>query len=349
MTDELRARLDDAAVRLRRRLLALDAGALDISDYSRRYLEGHRANGAAHLNVCAHILWLSLRNGGGGTGQTGLIDYGGGNGLLSLLAREAGVGMVVFNDIFPTSCADAQNLASVLGLEADHYVSGDVADLIAYLRQYSIDCRAICSYDVIEHVYDISAFLNALPQVSVGPLRIVMASSANALNLRIKRRIMRLQRQVENEDRVEERGHKERDALTAYRSIREDIIRGRAPTLDHEEVDALATLTRGLAREDVEKAVDSFLATGAFPRAPTHPTNTCDPTTGNWAERLMDPFALAQILAGAGLEAHIEPGYYGFYVGWRALVGSILNTVIGATGSAGLRFAPYYILVGDRR
>lgn len=349
MTDELRERIDGAAVRFRRRLMALDTGALHISDYARRYLEGYRAHGAAHLNVCAHILWLSLRKAGAGMGQTGLIDYGGGNGLLALLARELGVGTVVFNDIFPTSCADARRLASVLGLEADHYVSGDIADLLAYLGQNSIECHAICSYDVIEHVYDISAFLNALPRVSAGSLRVVMASSANAINPRIKRRIIRLQRQVENEDRVKETGHKDRDALRAYRSIRADIIRGRAPTLGLEQVDALAALTRGLARQDVEAAVDSFLSTGALPRAPAHPTNTCDPITGNWAERLMDPFALPQILVRAGLDAHIEPGYYGFHVGWRAFVGSILNEVIRVTGAAGLRFAPYYILVGYRR
>lgn len=349
MTESNQEHIDEAVGRLRRKLMALDVRALGISDYSKKYLESYRAHGAAHLNVCAHILSLSVRASRGDMGLTGLIDYGGGNGLLSLLAREAGVGTVVFNDIFETSCTDAQRLASVLGLEADHYVSGDIADLIAYLGRNAIECQAICSYDVIEHVYDISSFLKALPQVSVGPLRAVMASAANGLNPRIKRRLMRMQQQIDNEDRVEETGHKERDALRAYRDIRADIIRGRAPTLDREQVDALASLTRGLAQVDVEVAVDSYRATGAFPPAPAHPTNTCDPTTGNWAEHLMDPFALADMIVSAGLDAHVESGYYGFHLGQRAVIGSLLNRVIAATGSLGLRLAPYYILVGDRR
>jgi hypothetical protein len=349
MRDRHQPQIDEAAGRLRRKLMALDIGALDISDYSRNYLRGYRAHGAAHLNVCAHILSLSVRASRVDMARTGLIEYGGGNGLLSLLAREAGVGTVVYNDIFETSCTDAQRLASVLGLEADHYVPGDIPDLIAYLATNAIECQVICSYDVIEHVYDISAFLKVLPHVSGGPLRVVMASAANALNPRIKRRLMRIQRQVDNEDRVEETGHKERDALKAYRDIRADIIRGRAPTLDREQVDALATLTRGLAQVDIEAAVDSYRATGTYPPAPTHPTNTCDPITGNWAEHLMDPFALADMLVRAGLDAHVESGYYGFYLGRRGVIGSLLNRVIRATGSWGLRLAPYYILIGDKR
>ena len=48
-----------------------------------------------------------------------------------------------------------------------------------------------------------------------------------------------------------------------------------------------------------------------LPAAPVHPTNTCDPRTGNWAEHLMDLGTLRKKLAARGFESRILTGYYG--------------------------------------
>ena len=338
------AELRRAAHRLRRKLVALDIAKLNISSYSKEYLEASRLNGAAQLNVFADIVHRTVPGDMAFRDAT-IVDYGGGNGLIALLAREAGVGGVLYNDIFEGSCRDAKEIAVQLGLEADHYVPGDLDDLIRYLKEHAITVHGLCSYDVIEHVYEIVPFLRQLPQVSDGPLRIVMASAANGRNPRIRRRLMDVQRRVELDDGV---GLEGRDSLRAYRSMRADIINQHAPDLPPADAAALAAATRGLVENGIRTAVDRFRQTGTYPPAPEHPTNTCDPLTGNWAEHLMNPFALAKVLAGAGMRASVEPGRYGFYQGVRGAIAAPLNLLIGALGKRGLALAPHYVLIGER-
>ena len=333
-----------AVRRLRSKLFGLDIGSLAISRYSKEYLEASRSNGAAQLNVFADILARTLPP-GLSPGDATIVDYGGGNGLIALLAREAGIGTVVYNDIFDGSCADAREIGVRLDLEADHYVPGDLDDLIRYVEQRGLAVDGLCSYDVIEHVYDIVPFLRRLPRIASGPLRIVMASAANEHNPRIRRRLMAVQRRVELEDGV---GLEGRDSLRAYRTMRADIIRRHAPDLAPGDVAMLASSTRGMVEDGIRAAVDRFRATGQRPEPPAHPTNTCDPLTGNWAEHLMDPFDLAAELSEAGMRAGVEAGRYGFYRGIRGAIAFPLNRLIGVLGKRGLALAPHYVLVGER-
>jgi hypothetical protein len=46
----------------------------------------------------------------------------------------------------------------------------------------------------------------------------------------------------------------------------------------------LAKKTRGLMKDDIEKLVEEYIASGKITYQPDHPTNTCDPYTGNWAD-----------------------------------------------------------------
>ena len=338
-----------AVQRLRGKLLAVRSSDLSMSDYSRRYFEGTLVNGVSKLNLYAFLLFLAHH--GKAPEQAslgGVVDYGGGNGLLALLAREAGIGTVVYTDIDGGSARDAAQLAAAVGLEADHYVVGDLADVTSYLRARAIRCEAICSYDVIEHVYDVDAFLRQLAVVTPGELRVILGSGANARNPRLRRRLMADQIRVENEDRTPDRGHKERDATRAYAQIRRSMIEELMPNLPTETINDLGKRTRGMARSDIEASVRRFAESGVLPPFPTHPTNTCDPNTGNWAEHLMDPNELAQTLAASGLGSQVLPGYYNPYVGWKGAVAAGLNLVIKTAGKHGLLLAPYYVVIGQR-
>ena len=346
----LASRVDDAASRLYEKLLRVDVQALNVSDYFGRYLRDHLGNPLPSLVLYSHILFLSLR-GIAESPEVGFVDYGGGTGLLSLLAREAGVADVIYNDIYDVSCVDARTLAVTLGLEADHYVLGDIEDLSAYLREHSLRCRSIASYDVIEHIYDIDSYLRAVPDVSPGPLRVVFASGANASNPIYRWSVTRKQRAIENLDRPPAAEQKLRDTTRAYRGVREEMIRQHAPTLTLEDVRYLGNVTRGLMKPDIEDAVDRFLDSGESPAGLVHPTNTCDPYTGNWCEHLMDPLELARSLTASGIPTQVRVGYWADFAqrGWKRLPIRIVNGAIRMSGvQGGLRFAPYYILCGNR-
>jgi hypothetical protein len=346
--DKIAARVDEAARRLNEKLMSVDVRALDVSDYFRRYLQIHLKHALPSLQLYSHILFLAIH--GIDEGSDGyFVDYGGGPGLLALLAREADVPNLIYNDIYDISCADARTLGVTLNLEADHYVLGDIAELSSYLRERSIHCRSIASFDVIEHVYDIDSYLRAVSGMSSGPLRVVFASGANTFNPLLRRGLMKRQHEVENIDRDPVVGQKLRDTTRAYRRVREEMIREHAPELGVDEVRQLGAATRGMIQADIERAVDQFVQTGQSPTELAHRTNTCDPYTGNWCEHLMDPEALAKTLSASGVPATVRLGYWGEYPQpWKRFALGIANMAIRISGEQGRRLAPYYVIYGDR-
>ena len=88
---------------------------------------------------------------------------------------------------------------------------------------------------------------------------------------------------------------------------------------------------------------------GGIDQALDHPTNTCDPYTGNWAEHLMDLNHLREILLDEGFEASVLCGYYGSSNrSIRTLIAVLLNTVITLLGRKGLIFANFYMIYGRK-
>jgi len=160
---------------------------------------------------------------------------------------------------------------------------------------------------------------------------------------------MRAQKRLETVDRQPAYGHKARDTTRAYRAIRREIIQRHAPALPANEVDDLVAATRGQMQGDIEKTVDAFVTTRSMPAAPKHPTNTCDPYTGNWAEQLMEPRDLASILAAVGIPTTVRSGYWGDHPQLLKRVPyMMLNAAIRLKPRSGLPLAPYYILYGER-
>lgn len=336
--------------RLRAKLRQVDVEALAISDYARTYLKGVLANNTARLAVYEHLLSLAFPN--GMVEGTLVIDHGGGNGLLSLLAKEIRL-RVIYSDINQEATEGARALGEALGLPADHYVTGDTADLADYIREHRLFPRALISNDVIEHVYDQTEFLRSiaamLPPSPVSvPFTIVMGSEANGANPRIRRRTIAMQKAVETQDRQRGPGHRTLDSLRSYRSLRADIIRASMPTAHPTLVDQLAEWTRGMNQRDIERAVEEYPKRG-LPTRLTHPTNTCDPITGNWAERLMDPRSLVATLEALGFRSRVVPGLYAPNTGAKGIIARALDVPIRILGRLALPVSPYYVVVGHRR
>ena len=280
------------------KLIGLDYAALPISDYSKRYL-GEILGAvdvavARYVTILEHLLVLTPFQ---SLGATRLIDYGGGTGLLSLLAREAGVGEVYYNDIYEVSCHDAKVLAGALGLERRGYLPGDLPAVAARCRELDLRFDCIGSYDVIEHIYDMHEFLSRIEAIAAPRCVMFMLSGANPYNPTIVAELTATQERIENQDRTPGYGHKQRDSTRAYLAIRRDIVRSilklRHASLSESETESLAKATRGLAKKDIAKAVQTYLRSGILPEPDRRfPGNTCDPVTGNWAEHLMDFEAL---------------------------------------------------------
>lgn len=341
--------INEAAERLHRKLGACDVKALDISDYNKRYMGHYVERLESSLQLYTDILLRSLSGSGIAPGESTLVDYGGGCGMLSLLARELGVGGVVYSDIYDVSCRDARVIGESLGLSADHYVEGDVDDLLGFLKENKLVCHAVASHDVIEHIYDMEEFIQKIALISDSRLTFVMTSSANILNPNAVRQISRKQIAHEHQDRQGEWGSKERDSLKSYLKIRREAIvarlKERECEVDESTIEELARNTRGMMVADSLRCADEYLKTKRMPAPPGHPTNTCDPMTGNWSEHLMDQPYLVGLLTKAGFRARVCKGYYGSSGSTlKSIVKKSLNIAIRLSGEQGMRLSPYYIL-----
>jgi hypothetical protein len=180
-----------------------------------------------------------------------------------------------------------------------------------------------------------------------------MSSGANSFNPFVRKKLMKEQIEKEHKDREAKWGHKERDSLESYLNIRKNMVREYAyemnKALTKNEIDQLAKSTRGKMKEDIQKCIDGYLKTGEFPEELSHPTNTCDPYTGNWAEHLIDPYLLTKILSERGFKSCVLGGYYGRPKNaLKRLLGTVSNIYISAFKKQGLKVAPFYTIYGKR-
>lgn len=344
------AGLSRAKACISRKLRRLDLRPGYISEYNQRYLQSKIENLDSTLKTYAQLLKLCLTGTGIPLARFVLVDYGGGSGVLSFLAKELGIGTVICNDIYDVSCRDVTRLSDALDLPLDHVVEGDVGDLVNHVQVKSLDVHAVVSYDVMEHIYDVESHFRELALLSPRrSFRVIYASGANIENPWYVHAVTRKQREAENRNRKAEPGHKERDSLRSYHDIRGEIIRAHAPRLRADEIERLAKATRGLIKADIERTVDEYLTTGRVTYKIDHPTNTCDPYTGNWCEHLMNISWLTRTVRRAGFSVAIIPGRYLLAGRWdRRLAKLAANAVIQVFGRAALPVAPYYVVRAKR-
>jgi hypothetical protein len=230
-------------------------------------------------------------------------------------------------------------------------VNGDIGALLLYLKNNKLNCDALVSHDTIEHIYDIDDFLDKVIRVSIGPLVLMLSSGANPLNPLISRGLKKLQYQMEFEGKPKKEGEDPRDTGLAYLPLRLKIIDDAKSSLTQQEKGILAIKTRGMRSEDILKALKIYETEHKYPALLGHPTNTCDPITGNWCECLLDPYILKRKLAITGLKTAALPGYYGSSGGGshlKKIMMFILNIIIALTGNHGLKAAPFYCLYAER-
>lgn len=339
---ELRALIGSSAQALGLAAQGTDVKKANLDKYSRRYLLDY-LNDPHWLEHYTYLLAVALD---GLEPPITIVDYGGGTGLMSCLAKWLSLGPVIYTDVYDVSCRDAKTIGRMLGSEADAYVQGTERQLIEYLGGCDKQSLVIVSFDVLEHIYNPVVFLNTIGPfcASYPRARIVMSSSANTLNPRTKRLTERLQRKLETENRAPKDGQKERDTLEAWSAVRGRMIKESFPHLSSDDVAMLADRTRGLAGTDIIAAATFYVKKRIVPQ-PAHPTNTCDPVTGNGGENLLDPHALISVLEQHGLRGQVLPGYYARCRSIpKRMLTRCLNTAIAAAPDLGLRVAPHYII-----
>ncbi|MDR1919579.1 MAG: class I SAM-dependent methyltransferase [Tannerellaceae bacterium] len=318
------------ATDLATRLQAIDYDSLPISEYNKRYIRSMRPALEYYLKIYARCLQQGIWAAELPPAALTLIDYGGGSGFLSLLAKEAGFGQVIYIDLNPLSAATAEVLKQQTAKGPDLILTGDSAELAAYCRSHAIVPQLLIATDLIEHVYDLRAFFDEVCTLNRG-MHLIFTTASTPFNPFVKSRLHCFMKGCESGKLVSPN----------YLSRRREFIRTHYPHFTGQQTEQWSRHTRGLNYAGIRQAIEA----GSLP-LPADKYNTCDPETGNWAERILPIRAYRHLLAAHGYRLSVKTGFYNARRKNPALslVCHGLNALIRCSGWGGRLISPFIVL-----
>jgi protein-L-isoaspartate O-methyltransferase len=257
---------------------ALKPSSLSLNAYNQKYLERYLTKLEYNTYIAASIAqhFWQYKN-------SSLIDFGGGIGFNAAFFKYVGFDSIILVDHDALCIQDAQKIHATLGLKVAGYVSGG----LDYLKRINLNNTIVASRDVIEHVYNLKEFF----QITSSAFLNAHNTAAIHNSFFRKQEFERIHHKAENIGFNEE-GLKAMDSSLAYSQLRRNFIRSNYPDL--ENIDTAVLDTRGLNYNDIER----FLTQKHYDKLAKQLlySNTCNPETGNWAERTL-PFEAYKMFA----------------------------------------------------
>lgn len=324
-------------------LSVVDTDRLDINPYAKRYLQHILAHQKYYCRIYVHLLNLALQHTVKRREEICLVDYGAGNGVMGLLAKYAGFGKVFINDLNGDFIVAANKLSQAMGIFPDGFIEGDIEQVKKRFENSSLDI--IVGTDVIEHIYHLQHFFATVKEINPAVVT-VMSTACNPANYFKTRGFKKLQ--VKDELYGGSPGDNVlfgETVLEPFIEIRRKMIASFAGSkLSASEVNELSIYTRGLRKEDIEKAVEKYSHAKILPVTLSHPTNTCHPVTGSWSERLLSVEEYTAIYTAAGFEVKFYDGFYNAYENnFKSILLTLLNAAIPFTAH---HLSPFITIVG---
>ena len=319
---------------------------ISIEKYPVDYLRWLINNHYYYIHIYVHVLQKVLENTRLRKEDIILIDYGAGNGLLGLFAKFCGFKEVYLVDISPPFLTAARNLAANMEIAVEGILEGDITALQDFFVGKQRP-HAIAGTDVIEHIYDLGHFFATIKNMNTDIITVFTTGSvtANPVKTHHLKKLQYRDEYIDSNPEHSQQGNQY--AGISFLEIRRRMIFKQYPQLNISQAESLARLTRGLVRRDIMKAVDLFLQNGTMPVLLTHSTNTVDPVTGSWTERLLTTKEYHVIYTGAGFSLKIYNGFYNQWKrGMKPLFLKVVNKSIGILQKKGRWMVPFITLVG---
>lgn len=336
--------IGEAFEKLFSKMQMLDTKNLDISEYNKNYLLKYIENYSFYRSIYSQLLQKALIKLKKPVSESSFIDYGGGCGILSFLAKETGFKTVIYNDISEIQAADAQIISKSLHIEIDYFICADIEEFIDEINHLDIKPDLICSFDVLEHIYDLQLWIKTIGKLDSEFLLLFM-TTANSCNPFIQYRLKKLHNKSENKGFENNIRLNNTFLNTSFLEERRKIISNTFPDLNNNDINLLSLRTRGLIRDDIVKIVGDYMKTGDVSYKINHPTNTCDPYTGSWTERLIDIKELENIVKSNNLRIDISSSFYGYSRNKLLnLPKYLLNQLMRISGPKNLLFSPAFTL-----
>ncbi len=335
--DDTASLINDKANILYQKLLVLDISDADIDEFGKYYFTNHHTGKRLIFSIqsSAYIIYNSVKQHNKPVQETSFIDYGAGLGTLFLLAGMVSFKKVYFNDYFPQWADYAKIICDKLDISIDDFISGDIDAVIDYCKANNMHIDIVASRNVVEHIYKLRDFYSKLYQSGITTL-CYSTTTANYHNLAMRLKHYWHHYQVEKKQ---------------YRKQRTAHIKELVPAINNTDLNALVNLTRGRAFTDFSNAVDQYFKKQPIPAVEFLYSNTCDCTTGVWAENLITRQNYSDIIQQSGFTFEYTAGFWDthYKYGIVNLITGLLNRIIKMSGKKGYWFAPFVNITASKK
>jgi ubiquinone/menaquinone biosynthesis C-methylase UbiE len=239
-----------------------------------------------------------------------ILEIGCGFGWDAVGLALVGKNKVVASDILPsmiegmTQCLEGmKSKGSPLSVTP---LQGDACEL--HLESDSFD--GIFSSEAVEHVHDLGKMFSTCYRLLNRGGTLVVANDSNRYNESARKHSWEgWTDRDENWDHVEWLKSEVRPVEHAdakpYGVMREERIRSIAPQLHDDAVANVRHATAGLIYSEIDEAVEQYLENGSLPTRDEY--GWCrNPATGEYSERLLDPFELKTMLNAVGFKVQLR-------------------------------------------
>ncbi len=236
-----------------------------------------------------------------------ILEVGCGFGWDAVGLAMVGNNHVVATDILPSMIDGANEcLASARAKGHTLNIEARVADICS-LDEPDGSFDGIFSSEAIEHVHDLAAMFERCHQLLRPGGTVLLCNDSNQFNSEFRNAMFAMWEErdtswehaewLKNEVRPVEHAN-----AKPYGAMREDIIKETGLSFNAEELGKLVAATAGMIRPEIAKAAEAYRSSGALPTRPKF--SWCrNPETGEYAERLLNPFELRDMMQQAGFRS----------------------------------------------
>ena len=334
--DQLANLINEQACGLHSRLISLPVETLGLPDHCLYYFKTSHFNRIFFsIETSAHLLYRSISLQDKPVSGIVIMDYGAGVGTLYMLAKMIGCKTVIYNDFLEEWKFSAHKIAEALQIHIDEYILGDIEDTLDLLGGKGLLCDIITSRNVIEHVYKLDHFYGSIYRRQ--PQAVVYSSTtANMYNPGSHIKHVLWHRRWEKE----------------YFNQRFETIQSSGLIRHEEDQRKLAKTTRGLALDDLQRAIELYSTSKQFPDPAKHYTNTCQPSNGVWAEHMITFDEYRRNIGTENYTVTFLPGFWDTHYSkaWKNIFCRLMNVLIRLMGKAGVLFSPFiYVIAQPKR
>jgi 2-polyprenyl-3-methyl-5-hydroxy-6-metoxy-1,4-benzoquinol methylase len=338
------------ALQLEKDLINLDFESLPIHRSVKSYYRFDLSK-IRYVSECNAFILFHILNGLQSNSVIPLIiDHGAGLGFFSFLIKRLGL-QCICHDISKEYIDGIKIIGKELYAEPDHFVTGDTDALIEYCQTYKLKPDGLGSRNVIEHIPDYRQFFKDLRELSQPGFIAVITTSANMHNPLVKKLHENIHKQYEYEGSSTDMDNPTLNSSNSGIKIRSEIIRSYFSGLDEKTVYMLAELNRGFTKVEIIQRTEEFLRTNMLPTLHHEPTNTRDPYSGAWVERLVSYNDYKKSAESNSFSFTLLPGFYNTHYssGLKNIFSSILNLSLKIKNPWSVNLSPFLAMKMERR